>query len=89
VRQNVKCIPLAEYPFRNAEVRLEFKGSGEFLVMYRPRTVDIPQPVDLAMLSKIQKLNGMRLVTGTITCPAYALLYYSEHSTHTQVAYVS
>jgi hypothetical protein len=58
--------------------------------MYRPRTVDIPELVDLAKLSKIQKLAGMCVVTGVVTCPAYALYYtgLGEGNIHT-VAYVS
>jgi hypothetical protein len=88
VRHGVKCAPFAEYPIRDAELRLQFRGRGEFLVLYRPKSVDIPQPTDLANLSKVEKLNGMRLVTGTLTCPAYALFYSCEHSTHT-VTYLS
>lgn len=61
----------------DASIKVQFKFKaghrGAFLVMYRPKTHDLPKDVLLHKLHELEPLKGMYLVTSVVCCPAYAL----------------
>jgi hypothetical protein len=61
----------------NASIKVKFKiksgHRGAFLVMYRPKTIDLPKNVLLHKLYELDQLKGMYLVTSVFSCPAYSL----------------
>jgi hypothetical protein len=46
---------------------------GAFLVMYSPRTMDMPKNILLHKLAKLESLKKKFLVTSLLSCPAYSM----------------
>jgi hypothetical protein len=76
----------------DASIKVQFKFKaghrGAFLVMYRPKTHDLPKDVLLHKLHELEPLKGMYLVTSVVCCPAYALNLSNRDAENVRLAFV-